>query len=413
MTSDRGVLHVIPSVAARYGGPSTAIVGMCRALARAGMPTTIATTDADGEGRLPVVLGEPVEHEGVPAIFFPRTASEAFKWSPRLSSWLADHVGDYDLVHVHAVFSHSSLAASRACRAAAVPYVLRPLGTLDPWSLAQKPFRKRALLRLGGDRMLAGAAAMHYTSIGEQQLAEGALPRLPGGIVVPLGVDDEWFGSDDAPQVHHGDPYVLSMSRIDGKKGLDLLVRAFHSAASGALGHWRLVIAGDGERDTRAALEKLAWEGSAATRITFAGWVDGSRKYALVRGAAVLALPSAQENFGIAVAEAMAAGKPVLVTPGVNLAADIVGAQAGWVVEREASAIAAGLREAMADADTRAVKGRAAREFAERFRWASVATALEEMYVRICERRTPNVRRRTSTLHEKQAATFAPRGRVS
>src|SRR5205085_1067284 len=129
------VLHVIPSVAPRYGGPSRAVVDMCRALRGGGVDTLIATTDADGEGRLAVELGRHTLFKDVPAIFFSRQWSEAYKYSRPLAHWLDAHVGDFDVVHIHAVFSHACLAAAKACRKRGVPYVVRPLGTLDPWSL--------------------------------------------------------------------------------------------------------------------------------------------------------------------------------------------------------------------------------------------------------------------------------------
>src|SRR5437867_10427539 len=114
------VLHVIPGVAARYGGPSRAIVGTCRALRCHGVESLILTTDADGPGRLPVELAHPVTYQGVQVIFFPRQYSEGFKYSRPLAHWLEKNVTSFDLVDIEAVFSHSSLAAARACRRAGV-----------------------------------------------------------------------------------------------------------------------------------------------------------------------------------------------------------------------------------------------------------------------------------------------------
>src|SRR4051812_35629709 len=105
----RRVLHVVPAIAARYGGPRVATLGMCRALNGIGEDTLIATTDADGPSRLRAPLGEIAEHDGVRVIMFPRQLSESFKWSRPLASWLRRHAEEFAVVHIHAVFSHSSI----------------------------------------------------------------------------------------------------------------------------------------------------------------------------------------------------------------------------------------------------------------------------------------------------------------
>ena len=137
------ILHVIPGIAPRYGGPSLAINGMSRALIEAGVEVLVATTDADGAGQLAVPLAEITDYQGVPTIFFRRQWSEAFKYSQPLAQWLQKHAGEFDVIHIHAVFSHACLAAGRAARKWRVPYIVRPLGTLAPWSLEQKSRRKQ------------------------------------------------------------------------------------------------------------------------------------------------------------------------------------------------------------------------------------------------------------------------------
>ena len=375
------VLHVVPALAARYGGPSAATVGMCRALRAEGWTTLIATTDADGAGRLPVPLATRVDHEGVPCIFFPRRASEAFKWSPDLTGWLKSHVGEFDVVHIHAVFSHSSIAAGRACRLNHVPYIVRPLGTLDPWSLKRRSLAKRVLTMVGAGPMLTGAARIHYTSRDEQRLAESAMGPLPPGRVVPLGLDESfWVRRDATPRVPR--PEIVVLSRLDEKKGIDVLIEAFHLAAGrGGLGEaWSLTIAGTGRESYVAHLHALASRGPAAQRIRFAGWVAGQSKVDLLRRASLFVLPSHQENFGIAVAEAMASGVPVIVSPHVNLADDIAAAGAGWIVPRESPALAAAIEAACADEAERGRRGEAAEQLGQRYKWASLAADLTAMY---------------------------------
>ena len=385
------VLHVIPAVAPRYGGPSVATVGLCRALRAAGVSTLVATTDADGPNRLDQPVGREVIWEQVPAIFFGRIGSESFKWSPALAAWLSVHAVEFDVVHIHAVLSHACVAAARACRAARVPYLMRPLGTLDPWSLSQHAFRKRVLMHLGAGAALRHASGMHYTSREEQRLAEESVPRLPRGYVVPLGVSDDLFVSAD--ELEHGspgaddrEPYVLTLSRVDAKKGIDVLIRAWHVLASaGRLGPWSLRIAGDGDPAYVAQMQELAASGPGGDRIRFAGWVGGPERRTLLRGAGLFALPSHQENFGFALAEAMASGVPVVVSPGVNLAADIAAAGAGWIGTRDAFAGALG--EALASPTECRLRGRAARAYADAFRWPRVADDLGRIYGRLAAAR--------------------------
>lgn len=383
------ILHVIPAIAPRYGGPSAATFGLCRALRAEGIETLVATTDADGPGRLDVPLEQVGDYGGVPVIFFRRRFSESFKWTWRLRHWLTAHVGAFDVVHVHAVFSHSSLVAGRVCQAAGVPYIVRPLGTLDPWSVNRKWLRKQILFRAGVTDLLENAAAIHYTSEDEMALAESASAPAGKGVVVPLGIDDEvfvepasdgWMGTE-GPALAGPDPYVLALSRLDEKKGLDLLIGAFSDAVAEDRGsRWRLVIAGDGPPDYVAGLRALANASPAGSRITFPGWVTGAEKLELFRDAALFALPSHQENFGISVVESMATGVPVLVTPGVNLSRDIQDADAGWVVPRDRAAVAAALRSVMRDPAEAHRRGQRARAFAERYRWPSVADRLIRMY---------------------------------
>jgi glycosyltransferase involved in cell wall biosynthesis len=373
------VLHVIPALASRYGGPSAATVGICRALARAGVETVVASTDADGPSRLPVPIGRVEDFRGIPVIFFPRQFSESLKYSSALARWVSGHVQDFDLVHVHAVFSHSSLAAGQASLTAGVPYIVRPLGTLDPWSLRRHRGRKQLMLMLGLRRVLRQASAVHYTAVAEQSLAERELPWLPRGYVSPLGVDDALFAGAEASYAKR--PEVLSVSRIDPKKGIDVLIDAFHRLAGDpVLADWQLVIGGDGAPDYVARLREAARQGAGGDRITFCGWLDDGARRERMQSASVFALPSQQENFGIALVEALACGTPAVVAPGVNLGHELSNAGAGWVVEREPQALADALASVMRDADERARRGANAASFARRFQWDQVTHGLRAMY---------------------------------
>ena len=382
------VLHVIPSVAPRYGGPSRAVIEMCRALRGRGVDTLIATTDADGAGRLAVDLGRPTLYDDVPAIFFPRQWSEAYKYSRQLARWLDAHVAEFDVVHIHAVFSHACLAAAKACRKRGVPYIVRPLGTLDPWSLKQKSTKKKLLWHLSVKRMLDGAGAIHYTALPEQKLAEESL-GLGRGVVVPLGIEIDSTGGDgdiETPQaldpVLSNHPYVLVLSRLHPKKGLEMLLPAFLSLAKQReFAEWKLVLAGDGDAEYVSLLRGLAEKEGMSERVIFVGWLQGEQKRVMLQRASLLALTSYQENFGLCVIEALACGVPVILSPHVNLAPEVEAAGAGWVTPLEPGAIESTLAATMRDPHGRAQCGAAGKELVlSRFTWAAVGGRLAEVY---------------------------------
>jgi glycosyltransferase involved in cell wall biosynthesis len=370
------VLHVIPSVAERSGGPATAILPMCRALVEQAADVALVATN---EGLTQTNTERFTDYKGVPARFFPVQLGASFKYSRPLAAWLKRNLHDFDVVHIHAVFNHASVAAAGACRNVNVPYVVRPLGTLDPWSMKQKPVRKRVFWLVSGRKMLEHSAAVHYTAQAEKEATEKYL-RMNHGRVIPLGVEagdaaqsnglSEWF-----PALAQ-QPYVLVLSRLDPKKGLDVLIEAFVSLVRRPqFAGWRLVIAGDGPREYVAALKEKA---ANSHRIVFTGWVEGEQKEALLRNASLLALPSRHENFGFCVMEAMARGVPVLLSPQVNLAREIEAADAGWIVERDE--LTGGLVAALEDESARARRGQAAHVFAQRYLWKKTATDLIDLY---------------------------------
>jgi glycosyltransferase involved in cell wall biosynthesis len=338
---------------------------MCRALMQQGIEVLLLST-AEHEAVQ--------EYKGVPAIFFSPQLPGSFKYSRPLSSWLNSNIKNFDLAHVHAVFNHSSVAASHACRNAGVPYIIRPLGTLDPWSMAQKPVRKRLFWHVSGKGMLHRAAAVHYTSEIEKLSTERLL-GLNHGKVVALGIEANNSNGNHAslfPQ-----PYVLVLSRLHPKKGLDVLIEAFLSLSE-RFAHWRLVLAGDGPSDYVLKLKAAA--SAQPDRIVFAGWLDEETKHVALSGASLLALPSYQENFGLCVMEALSHSVPVLISPNVNLAAEVVSANAGWIAAIDKNALAARLSEALSDEDELLKRGRAGRQLSQKYSWENAASALVALY---------------------------------
>lgn len=334
------ILHVIPSAAPVDGGPNLAVRAMARGLIARGVHVTVATTNAAGDGTLDVPLDAPVIDGGVVYRFFARTVPGSWKFSWPLTRWLWSNAGRYDVVHVHALFSYATIPACRAASHAPVPYVLRPLGTLSEWSLRHRGWKKRPYYSLLERSHLERASAIHVTSDAEAV----DLARLGFGDrtrVIPLGVDVAERRNTRAPAI--GGPLrLLFLSRLHEKKNIPLLLRAL--ASDGPTGRGvQLTIAGDGEPRYRAELERLTGELRLGDRVRFVGHVDGDAKDALFATCDCFVLPSAHENFGLAVAEALAAGMPVILTPGVALAGAVAVAGAGIVVDATDTALAAAL----------------------------------------------------------------------
>lgn len=373
------VLHVIPSVSERSGGPATAIVPMCHALMRQGVEVTLLTTTA-GLASNEVAA----EHKGVPTVFFPPRLSESYKYSRPLSTWLRSNVSSFSVAHIHAVFNHSSWAAAQSCYQADLPYIVRPLGTLDPWSLSQKSWRKSLFWRLAGKKMLGRAAAVHYTSEPEKLSTEAHL-GLNHGRVVALGIEDRCENSREDlarffPQLTR-DPYVLVLSRLHPKKNLDVLLDAFVSLSQREeFSRWRLVLAGDGPPDYVSKLRSQVAASSDPEKIFFSGWLEDERKHAILAGASLLALPSRQENFGLCVMEAFSHSVPVLVGPNVNLAPAIAASNSGWIASIDKDSIVEKLAEALSDKEELGKRGRAGKQLSQNYSWEKIARQLLDLY---------------------------------
>ena len=178
------VLHVIPSIAPHRGGPSAAILPMVRELNAHGARAEIATTD---DGLPPCFPTEQISwREGVPVRFFSHRPSRLsplrkFGYAAEFKPWLQKHLRDYDLVHVHGLFSYLPSMAMHLAGQAGVPYLNRPLGMLGRWPLRQSRGRKSIYYRLCERKHLRRAGALHLTSsLEEAEMTELLLPHANG-----------------------------------------------------------------------------------------------------------------------------------------------------------------------------------------------------------------------------------------
>jgi glycosyltransferase involved in cell wall biosynthesis len=252
--------------------------------------------------------------------------------------------------------------------------------------MTQKSIRKRVFWQISGKGMLRRAAAIHYTTQAEKLSTERLL-GLNHGKVIALGIEANSATSvTDAKLEQHfpelaNKPYALVMSRLHPKKGLDVLLDAFLSLVQvQKFAHWRLVIAGDGPADHVLKLKAIA---GSSSQIHFTGWLDGEKKDAVLGRASLLVLPSHQENFGLCVMEALSRSVPVLVSPHVNLAEEIVLANAGWIATVDKDALMSRLAEALSDDDERRRRGQAGKQLSQKYSWTTTAKNLLDLYKQV------------------------------
>lgn len=371
------VLHVIPSAAPVDGGPNVAVRAMARGLVRRGVDVTVATTNAAGQRSLAVPLDTPVIDDGVVFRYFARSVPGSWKFSWPMTRWLWANARSYDVVHVHALFSYATIPGCRAAAHAPVPYVLRPLGTLSDWSLGRRRWKKRPYYALLERSHLEMASAIHVTSHAEAddvaRLGYGARAR-----VIPLGVEI----AERPPGRAHGGATVrlLFLSRLHEKKNIPVLLRAL-AQATGTSRRIELTIAGDGDSRYRERLVDMATQLGLADRVSFVGHVEGSAKARALAEAHCFVLPSSHENFGLAVAEALGAGLPAIVSPGVALSRDIEDAGAGMVSDPTERALASAIEWAAEHPAALVEMGDRAWQLAQQtLSWDSTCSRLASLY---------------------------------
>ncbi|MFG6095288.1 hormogonium polysaccharide biosynthesis glycosyltransferase HpsP [Leptothoe sp. ISB3NOV94-8A] len=384
------ILQIVPSISLVYGGPSQMVRGLSSALARQDANVTVLTTDSNGdEGQAPldVPLNQPVETDGYRTVYFRCTPFRRYKFSLPLLQWLNRHGSEYDIAHIHALFSPVTSAAATVARWQQLPYILRPLGTLDPADLAKKKQFKQLYAAVLERPNIQGAAALHFTSQQEATVSErfGVTTR---DIVLPLGVTTPKAVSADAGNIRQrydiaeGVPIVLFMSRIDPKKGLNLLLPALESLhQSGSQFHFMLC---GGNPQNQGYVETISQRITHSVLndcTTITGFVSGELKTQILQAADLFVLPSYYENFGIAVAEAMVAGKPVVISDQVHIWQDIKNSQSGWVMNCDQTALTQTLHDALADSGELRRRGDNGRMFAqENYGWDAIASRMLTIY---------------------------------
>jgi glycosyltransferase involved in cell wall biosynthesis len=349
-------LHVISSMDPKLGGVCQAVRTMIGGLA--------TVCDCHNE----VVTLDPADSDYFATSPFPihalGPAKTSWAYSTTLSHWLLANLPRFDFVIVHGLWQYPAYAVRKAIEqlrqtqsAATTPmFYIMPHGMLDPYfqrdpSRRLKALRNSLYWKLIERRVVNQSDGLLFTCEDEKLLAREAFPTYQPKreLVVGLGVEEppsatpamkEAFGTA-CPRLN-GQPYLLFLSRIHPKKGVDLLIRAYsnlakaHLSGSGTTSLFpALVIAGPLDSNYAQEMQHLASEllppatTSRAPKIHFPGMLSGDAKWGAFHGCEAFILPSHQENFGIAVVEALACGKPVLISKQVNIWREIVAGRGG------------------------------------------------------------------------------------
>lgn len=332
----RRVLHVSPYMHPSAGGPPVAIERWAQFSDAHGWRSRVLSTPAlsSDSGRSLCAAAE-----GRYELVLVSSAVGALLGAARKKIRACVH--EADIVHLHTMWSPLNAIAAAVCRSMGKPYVVSPHGMLDPYSLGIKSIRKRAYLRLIEHRTIGDAAGVLFTADDERDLAVSQVGPVPNAGVVGLGADTP-IESRDALLARFRSAHpeladkrlILFLGRLHPKKRPDVVIEAM-PAVRAKYPDASLLMVGGGEADYVAELRRLANRLGIADRVHFTGMLTGDDKWSTVAAASIFALPSRQENFAIAVAEALQLGVPVLITDKINIWREIVEAGAGLLLRED------------------------------------------------------------------------------
>ncbi len=379
------ILRLIDTLDPRTGGPAVGVRAITPVLHQLGHKTVIVTIDT------PDISGGSVTGAEVISL---GPARGSYRHCPALRPWLAKNLAEFDAVFVHGLWQSLGRAAHIAARDHTVPYFIYPHGMLDPWfrrAYPGKHIKKWLYWQLVERHVLRDAAAVMFTCEEERRLAHQSFsPYHCVERVVNYGTSGAPDG-DATRQIQawkmrcpalHDRPFLLFLGRIHPKKGVDLLIHAYQKTAAHHDQPPALVVAGPTENpELMQHLQKISGALPAKASVFWPGLLQGDEKWGALRAAEAFVLPSHQENFGLAVAEALSVGTPVLLSQQVNIWREIIADGAGLAAPDTADGTVSLLREwESIPADRRAaMRLRAAECYARRFNIEAVARSFVDV----------------------------------
>ncbi|HEY4329480.1 MAG TPA: glycosyltransferase, partial [Phycisphaerae bacterium] len=383
------ILHLTSSIAPSAGGPATVVARLAAAQAAMGHHVTIVSSlDCAERASFEVSVRNIPYFDRVHLLLCPWTSHFQRWFGKRLSPIYESALPFMDVLHIHGMWEPMLLVAAKLARKHKVPYIVRPCGTLDPWSLGQSRWKKRVALAVSRKKMLDGAALIHTLNKEEARLIEPLHIAAPSAII-PNGVfldeiddtpsDDRLFARFPALLEH---PYILFLGRLHHKKGLDILAEAFGRIA-GVHRDVHLLVAGPDRGAQRAFLREIQRLGL-RERVHIAGPLVGPAKLTAYRNATCFCLPSRQEGFSLSITEALATRVPVAISTECHFP-EVKEIGAGVVFPLNGKNAAEGLNAILtATAPERIRMGNAGRKLVEeQLTWERIAGMTLEAYGRL------------------------------
>ncbi len=328
------ILFIIPSYkpAYIYGGTTVVVSELAEELVKAGNDVTVYATTANGASELDVDPDKETLVNGVKVYYFTRITKDHTHLSISLLKDLWRDSRNFDIVHIHSWWSALVLSAAAVCRLKGIKPLISPHGMLSNYSFTrQKSILKKGLHHLFGKSLLKHSY-LHVST--EQEWKESLL------------INPEWQGfiasnlislPENVPPRQKNEVFTLSfLSRIDPKKGLDLVFKALAKVSF----PFKLLIGGVGDSEYIEQLKQMATELGVSSQVEWTGWKGGKDKFEFLAGSDLFLLTSYNENFAIVVIEALACGTPVVLSNMVGISSYVIKKQLGWVSDLDENNLA-------------------------------------------------------------------------
>lgn len=382
------IVNIIENLDDSYGGPAKSVPYMCKYLNEIGVDTKILSIQDKNNEKNAIVDDHKLHWETFTYNFY-----RALRYSISMKHYMEKlfFISSNRIIHAHNLWNYICYLSLKISKKYDVPLVVSIRGSLYEWSIKQSRLKKSLAWFLFQKRVLQHASCIHVTEIRELEAVRGLGINSPIAII-PNGINLNEFDNLESKIVAKqrlglkpSKNYILFLSRLHPKKGIEFLIDGWIDLAS-RYQEWDLLIVGP-EYDKKYvdSLKSVIASHSLSSRVIFTGMLEGQDRLSAFAASSLFVLPSFSENFGVAIAEAMASKLPVITTRGTPWE-EIETFQAGWWVELNKSSINGALREALeCDVNVLHQRGVNGFELIRRYEWKFQAIKMKQIYKYILE----------------------------